>query len=129
MVYTHGATRESTMALTALPSMVTWVATAWISSAALSSEHVSAIAASVLKGLEELVMEDVLHSVVLDLLRKQVGPTPKSNSILKCNLDPIKSIYKILIQQNFESKHLCPKNVRSKKFYVRSLLSKIIFGP
>ena len=69
--YNHGATIESSMALTALPSsMITWVATAWISAAALSSEHASAIAVSALKGLEELVMEDVLHFVVFNLLRK-----------------------------------------------------------
>ena len=47
--YNHGATIESSMALTALPSsMITWVDTAWISAAALSlsSEHASAIAVS-----------------------------------------------------------------------------------
>ena len=33
--------------------------------------------------------------------RIQVGPTPESNSILKCNLGPIKSNYTILFQQNF----------------------------
>ena len=78
VVYTHGATRELSMALTALPSMVTWVATAWISAAALSlsSEHASAIAVSALMGLEELVMEDVLHFVVLDLLKKIVSTAP-----------------------------------------------------
>ena len=46
VVLNPGATRKSTMALTALPSMVTWVATAWISAVALSSEHASAIAVS-----------------------------------------------------------------------------------
>ena len=44
------------MALTVLPSMVTFMASAWISAATLSSVPASAIAVSALMGLEELAL-------------------------------------------------------------------------
>ena len=60
------------MALTALPSMVTFMASAWISVATLSSVHASVIAVSAFMELEGLVLEiTVLHLVVLNLLRKK----------------------------------------------------------
>ena len=54
--YNHGATTESIMALTVLPSMVTFMAYAWISAAPLSSIPASAIAVSAAMGLEELAL-------------------------------------------------------------------------
>ena len=38
--------------------------------------------------------------------QEKSGPTLESNSILKCNLNPIKGTYKIIFQQKFESKKI-----------------------
>ena len=48
---------------------------------------------------------------------------PDSNS--KCYLDPMKSISKILIQQNFESTQCVSEKCMVKKKFVCNFLSKI----